>query len=219
MTIILSTLNARYAHASLGLRYLLANMGELQGQTRLQEFVIGSKTTDIVEKLLQQQPRIIGFGVYIWNVEETTRVVAMLKQVAPQIVIVLGGPEVSHESQQQAIVQAADYLITGWGDVSFPKLCREILSGPKPLMKIHAGVQPPLDDITLPYALYTERRPEAPHPVCGSVARLSVQVRVLPVGAGQDRLAVRPRRVFWPNWRRLHARGARCSSSSTAPST
>ncbi|MEO6352480.1 MAG: DUF4080 domain-containing protein [Burkholderiaceae bacterium] len=156
MTIILSTLNARFAHASLGLRYLLANMGDLQDQTRLQEFVIGSKTTDIVEKLLQQQPRIIGFGVYIWNVEETTRVVAMLKQVAPQIVIVLGGPEVSHESQQQAIVQAADYLITGWGDVSFSKLCREILAGPKPLMKIHAGLQSPLDEITLPYALYTE---------------------------------------------------------------
>ena len=30
MTILLSTLNARYAHASLGLRYLLANMGELR---------------------------------------------------------------------------------------------------------------------------------------------------------------------------------------------
>lgn len=156
MTIILSTLNARYAHASLGLRYLLANMGELQPQTQLQEFVIGAKTTDIVEKLLQQQPRIIGFGVYIWNVEETTRVVAMLKQLAPQIVIVLGGPEVSHETGEQEIVQAADYLITGWGDVSFAKLCREILSGPKPIMKIHAGLQAPLDDINLPYALYSE---------------------------------------------------------------
>lgn len=156
MTITLSTLNARYAHASLGLRYLLANMGELQQQTQLQEFVIGAKTTDIVEKLLQQQPRIIGFGVYIWNVEETTRVVAMLKQLAPQIVVVLGGPEVSHETGEQEIVQAADYLITGWGDVSFAKLCREILSGPKPIMKIHAGLQAPLDDINLPYALYSE---------------------------------------------------------------
>ena len=155
--IILSTLNARYAHASLGLRYLLANMGELQDRTRLQEFVIGAKTTDIVEKLLAQQPRIIGFGVYIWNVEETGRVVAMLKQVAPQVVIVLGGPEVSYEPQQQAIVHAADYLITGWGDVSFPQLCRAILHGPQPLMKIHAGVQPPLDEIKLPYALYSEQ--------------------------------------------------------------
>jgi radical SAM superfamily enzyme YgiQ (UPF0313 family) len=156
MTILLSTLNARYAHASLGLRYLLANMGPLQEQTRLQEFVIGAKTTEIVERLLAHQPRIIGFGVYIWNVEETTKVVAMLKRVAPQIAIVLGGPEVSFESGEQQIVQLADYLVTGWGDVTFPKLCGEILNGPKPLMKVHAGVQPPMAEIKLPYALYTD---------------------------------------------------------------
>ncbi len=156
MTIILSTLNARYAHASLGLRYLLANMGPLQPQASIQEFVIGAKTTEIVEKLLAGRPRIIGFGIYIWNVEETTRVVAMLKRVAPQVTIVLGGPEVSHESTEQAIVQLADYLVTGWGDVTFPKLCGEILNGPKPLMKVHAGVQPPMAEIEMPYSLYSD---------------------------------------------------------------
>ena len=156
MTILLTTLNARYTHASLGLRYLLANMGELQSQTRLQEFVIGAKTTEIVERILAHQPRIVGFGIYIWNVEETTKVVAMLKCVAPQVTVVLGGPEVSYESNEQEIVKLADYLITGWGDVSFPTLCGEILNGPTPLMKIHAGVQPPLAELKLPYALYTD---------------------------------------------------------------
>jgi radical SAM superfamily enzyme YgiQ (UPF0313 family) len=155
MSIILSTLNARYAHASLGLRYLLANMGELQDQTRLEEFVIGTKTTELAEKLLAQQPRIIGFGVYIWNVVETTQLIALIKQVAPQVVIILGGPEVSYEASGQQIVQLADYLITGWGDVTFADLCRQILHGPKPIMKIHAGQQPPMDSITLPYALYS----------------------------------------------------------------
>ena len=156
MTILLSTLNARYAHASLGLRYLLANMGDLQATTQIREFVIGAKTTDVVEKLLEQKPQIVGFGVYIWNVEETTKVVAMLKRVSPQTIVVLGGPEVSYEPEQQAIVQLADYLITGWGDVSFAGLCRQILDGPQPLMKIHAGVQPPLAEIAMPYALYAD---------------------------------------------------------------
>ncbi len=160
MTILLSTLNARYAHASLGLRYLLANMGDLQPETLLQEFVIGAKTTDMVEKLLSHQVAgeklIVGFGVYIWNIEETTKLVAVLKQVAPQVVIVLGGPEVSYETQEQQIVKLADYVITGWGDVSFPELCRQILHGPQPLMKIHAGVQPPMAQIKLPYDLYTD---------------------------------------------------------------
>ena len=65
MSIILSTLNARFSHASLGLRYLMANMGELAPITQVQEFVIGTRATDIVEKLLAHRPTIIGFGVYI----------------------------------------------------------------------------------------------------------------------------------------------------------
>lgn len=156
MSIILSTLNARYTHASLGLRYLLANMGDLQGQTQLVEYVTGSKTTEIVEKLLTHQPKIIGFGVYIWNVEETERVVAMLKRVAPQVKIILGGPEVSYETAGQSIVQLADYVITGWGEVTLPDLCRQILNGPQPLMKIHTGVQAPLNELVLPYSLYSD---------------------------------------------------------------
>ena len=127
MTILLTTLNARYAHASLGLRYLLANMGELQAQTHLQEFVIGAKTTDLLEKLLSWQKvdekLIVGFGVYIWNVEETTKLVALLKRVAPEVIVILGGPEVSHETGDQAIIKLADYVITGWGEVTLPDLC------------------------------------------------------------------------------------------------
>ena len=95
MTIVLSTLNARYSHALLGLRYLYANMAELQHQTHIEEFVIGSRTTDLVERLCVGRHReklIIGFGVYIWNMEETCKLVAQLKRVAPEVVIVLGGP-------------------------------------------------------------------------------------------------------------------------------
>lgn len=156
MTILLSTLNARYTHASLGLRYLLANMGEFQSITQLQEFVIGARPQDVAEQLLAQKPRIIGLAVYIWNVEETTKLVALLKRVAPEVLIVLGGPEVSHEPEEQTIVRLADHVITGWGEVTFPQLCRALLHGPRPLMKIHAGVQPPLEQIVLPYHLYDE---------------------------------------------------------------
>lgn len=161
MTILLSTLNARYAHASLGLRYLYANMGELQADTHLEEFVIGAKTTDLLERLLAWQKAdeklIIGFGVYIWNVEETTKLVALIKRVAPEVTIILGGPEVSYETEQQAIVKLADYVITGWGDVSFADLCQQILRGPQPLMKIHAGVQASLDRLQLPYRYYSDQ--------------------------------------------------------------
>ena len=126
-TIVLTTLNARYIHTSLGLRYLAANMVELEQDTEIMEFVLQSRPEEIVEALLASQPRIIGFGVYIWNVTEITRVVALLKCVAPQITVVLGGPEVSYECNEQEIVRLADYVITGWGDISFAKLCSELL--------------------------------------------------------------------------------------------
>ena len=74
MRIILATINARYVHAALGLRYLRANMGALREVTRIAEFVLGDRPADIAERLLADAPRIIGFGVYIWNVEETARV-------------------------------------------------------------------------------------------------------------------------------------------------
>lgn len=157
MSIILATLNARYSHASLGLRYLLANMGDLQAETEIQEFVIGSGVTRIAELLLARQPRIIGLAVYIWNIEDSTRLVAILKRIAPQVTIILGGPEVSYESSEQGIVADADYVITGWGEVTLPKLCRQILAGEPPSAKIHAGEQAPLDSLTLPYAYYSDK--------------------------------------------------------------
>ncbi len=155
-SIILSTLNARYTHASLGLRYLRANLGDLHGDSVIDEFIIGQKTAEIVEKLLAHQPKIIALGVYIWNVDDTTKVVGLLKAVAPEVVVMIGGPEVSFEHGEQRICQLADYVVTGWGDITVPKLCRAVLHGPKPIMKIHAGEQPPLAEITLPYREYTD---------------------------------------------------------------
>ena len=154
--IILTTLNARFAHASLGLRYLRANLGDLHERSAIREFVIGQKTEEIVEKLLAEQPRVLGIGVYIWNVEETLRVVAQIKLLAPQVCIVLGGPEVSYETDEQRICALADFVITGWGDVSFAELARQVLAGSAPTGKVIAGVQPPLAALTLPYAEYTD---------------------------------------------------------------
>ena len=158
--IVIATLNAKYIHASLGLRYLLANMDAhggpgLKSQTQLHEFVIAQPPLLIVERLLALNPKIIGLGVYIWNVVETTRVVQLLKALRPDIKVVLGGPEVSFETDSQEICHLADHVITGWGDVSFAKLCRALIDGPQPLMKVIAGEQPALETIASPYEEYT----------------------------------------------------------------
>lgn len=153
-SILLSTLNARYFHSSLGLRYLYANLGELQADAAIREFIITQRPLDIAEALLTEQPRIIGFGVYIWNVVETTQVIALLKQVRPEIQIVLGGPEVSYEWEQQLIVKLADYLITGQADLAFSQLCRRLLANDPPDGKVITSQPPPLSDLALPYSFY-----------------------------------------------------------------
>ena len=168
-TIVLATLNAKYIHASLGLRYLLANMGDLRSQTVLREFTIARPPHEVVDALLlaldgpapvaersAPGPQIIGFGVYIWNVRQTTAVLRLLKAARPGIKVILGGPEVSHEVDEQAITQLADHVITGWGDLSFAKLCRALLSGPRPLSKVIAGEQPALAQLALPYGEYSD---------------------------------------------------------------
>src|SRR5688572_31262066 len=101
--IVLTTLNAKYIHAAFGLRYLLANLGELKPAAALVEFDINQRPLDIAEVLLAREPKILGFGVYIWNVTETTEVVAAIKRVRPDITIILGGPEVSYETDGQPI--------------------------------------------------------------------------------------------------------------------
>ena len=117
--IVLSTLNAKFIHAAFGLRYLMANLGPLQARARLIEFDINQRPLEIVEALLALDPRIIGLGIYIWNVAPATEVVGMLKRLRPDLIVILGGPEVSYEVEEQPIVELADYVITGEADLKF----------------------------------------------------------------------------------------------------
>lgn len=155
-SIILSTLNARYIHASLGLRYLLANMGELHAQTQMIEFIINSRPVDIVETLLAHKPKIIGLGVYIWNAEETLQVVKLLKKVSPETIVILGGPEVTYEVEQQEICSLVDYVITGQADIEFRETCLNLLNNLKPMQKIIKSRAFKLNEINLPYDEYTD---------------------------------------------------------------
>ena len=154
--IVLTTLNTRYPHTAFGLRYLLANLAELKPRACLIEFDINQRPLDLVEVLVAQQPKIIGFGVYIWNVSQTAEVIAALKRIRPDVTVVLGGPEVSFEVDQQEIVRCADYVITGEADLAFADVCRRLLSGNPPPQKIIHSELPDLEKITLPYDLYTD---------------------------------------------------------------
>ena len=140
--IVLATLNAKYIHASFGLRYLMANLGGLRERACMAEFHINQTPLEITEAVLLHEPRIVGFGVYIWNVEQTTEVVALLKRIRPELIIILGGPEVSYETDGQEIVALADHVITGEADVKFAEVCRQLLEDRRPRLSWQTGLWP-----------------------------------------------------------------------------
>ena len=140
--IVLATLNAKYIHASFGLRYLMANLGGLRERACMAEFHINQTPLEITEAILLHEPRIVGFGVYIWNVEQTTEVVALLKRIRPELIIILGGPEVSYETDGQEIVALADQVITGEADVKFAEVCSQLLEDRRPRLSWQTGLWP-----------------------------------------------------------------------------
>ncbi len=134
----------------------MANMGTLADSTAMLEFGINENLSDVLESILSQNPKIVGLGVYIWNIEPTTKLVANLKKLRPDITVVIGGPEVSYESEEQKIVQLTDYLVTGEADIAFPELCQNLLAKLRPLEKKIPGGVPPLADVKMPYHLYAD---------------------------------------------------------------
>jgi len=155
--IILTTLNAKYIHASFGLRYLKANLGDLSERSIIMEFQSSDRCYEIAEKILANNPKIIGFGIYIWNAIETKKLVKLINKISPDTILIAGGPEISHETSSQDIVDSLDYIVTGEADISFKELCEKILiEGTRPEEKIISSALPELENLALPYSLYSD---------------------------------------------------------------
>jgi len=136
---------------------LYANLRDRQNQASIVEFTIDTRPLEIVENLLKLHPAIIGFGVYIWNIEQTNYVVALLKKLRPEVKIILGGPEVSYEFDQQAIVSMADYVIPGYADLAFYQLCDSLLTNNPPAEKIFPPEEFKLSQLNFPYSYYSRQ--------------------------------------------------------------
>ncbi len=153
--IILTTLNARYTHSSIGLRCLYANLQELQEASTILEFSINDAIQTVAEDILSKEPTIVGVGVYIWNALECVELIHIIKKISPDITIVLGGPEVSH-LPFRVNFDEADFIIQGEGDISFYKLCKDLLEKNPPAEKIIKMGLPSLKEIKTPYKYYTD---------------------------------------------------------------
>lgn len=154
--IVLAALNAKYIHASFGSRYLRAALGELRERCVLCECTVQDRPLDVAERLLALEPRIVGLGVYVWNATQALELVSLLKRIRPELIVVLGGPEVSHETDRQEIVRLADYTLTGEAELLWAELCGRLLAGERPEPRVQAAPLPDLARVALPYDDYTE---------------------------------------------------------------
>ena len=135
MKIILTTLNAKYIHTSLSIRYLKA-YAEPDFSVQLAEYTIKDPIMNIVGDLYAKKPDVVGFSCYIWNIEETMKVIAMLKKINPHLCIILGGPEVTYDvSEWLERIPGADFIVIGEGEVTFKELLTQ-LSGDQNFTKI-----------------------------------------------------------------------------------
>ncbi|WP_338552514.1 B12-binding domain-containing radical SAM protein [Paenibacillus sp. KS-LC4] len=126
MKVVLSTLNAKFIHTSLALRCLKAYSGE-QFDIDIAEYTIKDPVMNIVSDIYSRQPDVVGFSCYIWNIEETITVINMLRKVSPQVKIVLGGPEVSYDTDHwMERIPEVDFIVVGEGEETFHHLLTEI---------------------------------------------------------------------------------------------
>lgn len=128
MKIVLSTLNAKYIHTSLALRWLyVANKDRFD--VSFKEYTIKEDIDKVANELLETKSNIIGLSVSIWNVVQTKELVSILKNRNPELIIILGGPEVSYEPEFFLNNWNIDYIISGEGEFILGDLLEALHTG------------------------------------------------------------------------------------------
>ncbi len=121
--VVLSTLNAKFIHSSLALRYLRSAIQE-EHHVRLLEYTIHDPLDLIVAEFYEEEPDVIGLSCYIWNIEQMKKLIPLIKKVLPDVFILLGGPEVSYEAPfYMNMLSEVDAVAVGEGE----ELIQELL--------------------------------------------------------------------------------------------
>ena len=124
MKILLTTLHAKYSHASLALPCLAACCRDLPGVTiAIREYTVNEPREHLLRLIISEQADLVAFSCYIWNIEKTLRIVSDIKKIAPETRIVLGGPEASFGTfELMHNHPAIDFVIKGEGEDVFRQL-------------------------------------------------------------------------------------------------
>ena len=126
LEIVILALNSKYIHSSLAPWYLKAEVPVAE----VVEHTINEDILSVVADIVKKRPRLLAISVYIWNVTFAEKVAALVKDELPDIIVAVGGPEVSYNPKEVlGRCTAIDYVISGEGEVPFSALCRKVLYG------------------------------------------------------------------------------------------
>ncbi len=128
MKIILTTLNSKFIHSNLAIRYLKSYV-EYINPIEIKEFTINQNIDFIASEIYKMKPDLLGFSTYIWNLEETLQVAEIIKIVSPNTKILLGGPEVSFDDEDILDKYSfIDFIIYGEGEETFREFVEATIS-------------------------------------------------------------------------------------------
>jgi len=123
LRVLLVALNAKYVHTNLALRYLRSQVNVVYPDVLLREFSINDRLDRIAGELYEAKADVIGFSCYIWNLKEIVALIRQLHPVCPKVKFVIGGPEVSFESEVFLLEHPeVDALVIGEGETTFLEL-------------------------------------------------------------------------------------------------
>lgn len=121
MKILLTTLNSKFIHTNLAIRYLNQMVKDIEDiEVDIREYTINNELDFILKDIYKNDYDVILFSTYIWNVNDIVKLCDNIKKVKPNMKIALGGPEVSYDSEDSMKkYDFVDYILYGEGELVF----------------------------------------------------------------------------------------------------
>ncbi|MFW5647873.1 MAG: B12-binding domain-containing radical SAM protein [Candidatus Alkaliphilus sp. MAG34] len=167
MKVLLVALNAKYIHTNLAVRYLKKSTTDILGEDiKIKEFTINNDASYIIREIYDCNPDILCFSCYIWNIDMISHIAKHIKKVMPETIIILGGPEVSFDTETfMEKNDAIDIVVIGEGEETFRELVLSLKNNGdysliqgiafrvKGQIKFTAprDIAPPMDSLPFPY--------------------------------------------------------------------
>ena len=123
MKILLAACNAKYIHSNLAVYNLKSCSGEYSSRVVVKEYTINQIRDDILKDIYLEQPDVVCFSCYIWNISFVRELVPDLKKILPQVEFWAGGPEVSYDAVEILKKNPAFFgVMVGEGEETFHEL-------------------------------------------------------------------------------------------------